>query len=338
MSASVDHGKKGKEDLGVQGKVITFYSHKGGVGKTTNCYTIAALLSTRKSAKVLMIDLDAQCNLTQSFGGGQPLADINKISYREGVVGNLIFTERNTIQHHRYTSLYLVKGDENQSVCEEEFAFYVASTRTTATDPVVIRYITIIREAQKRFNYIVIDLPPAFNKFCRMILGLTNDWVISLLPDTFGLNTSLTLSQRWSGHPIDYHIVDSATEFNRKYEFEYLSPKKSKHIIINKCKRGKNGFTADVVDNINIVKSTPYNHIANGHISLHGELIPQVGGRVVYCLSDFMTANAFAHDLPVPYLLSEMTDTESDHRTAHRNNSENQLASKEELIRLANSL
>lgn len=48
-------------------KIIAFSNNKGGVGKTTTTYNTGAALA-RKGYKVLLIDLDAQCNLTISAG------------------------------------------------------------------------------------------------------------------------------------------------------------------------------------------------------------------------------------------------------------------------------
>jgi cellulose biosynthesis protein BcsQ len=46
-------------------KIITFFNHKGGVGKTTLAYNVAwGLSSVDKS--VLMLDCDAQCSLTEA--------------------------------------------------------------------------------------------------------------------------------------------------------------------------------------------------------------------------------------------------------------------------------
>lgn len=45
-------------------KVISFANHKGGVGKTTAVATIAGVLAKR-GKKVLLVDLDAQANLTK---------------------------------------------------------------------------------------------------------------------------------------------------------------------------------------------------------------------------------------------------------------------------------
>lgn len=47
--------------------ILSFVSQKGGVGKTTTAITVASGLALRKK-KVLLIDLDAQCNLTLSTG------------------------------------------------------------------------------------------------------------------------------------------------------------------------------------------------------------------------------------------------------------------------------
>lgn len=51
-------------------KIIAIASHKGGVGKTTSAATLGSLLSSR-GEKTLLVDLDAQRNLTSTFIGSQ---------------------------------------------------------------------------------------------------------------------------------------------------------------------------------------------------------------------------------------------------------------------------
>ena len=49
-------------------KIIAIASHKGGVGKTTTAATLGSLLSSQ-GKKTLLVDLDAQRNLTSTFMG-----------------------------------------------------------------------------------------------------------------------------------------------------------------------------------------------------------------------------------------------------------------------------
>ena len=48
-------------------KIITFAAIKGGVGKTTLAFNFGEWLA-RKGYQVLFLDLDHQCNLTQTYG------------------------------------------------------------------------------------------------------------------------------------------------------------------------------------------------------------------------------------------------------------------------------
>ncbi|MEX3773380.1 ParA family protein [Pseudomonas sp. MYb118] len=47
-------------------KTLTFYNNKGGVSKTTTLFNVGAYLS-KLGKKVLFIDADSQCNLTELF-------------------------------------------------------------------------------------------------------------------------------------------------------------------------------------------------------------------------------------------------------------------------------
>ena len=50
------------------GKIISVFSHKGGVGKTTLVHNLGFLLAN-KGKKVLLIDADSQMNLTSAVAG-----------------------------------------------------------------------------------------------------------------------------------------------------------------------------------------------------------------------------------------------------------------------------
>ena len=46
-------------------QIVTLYNHKGGVSKTTTTYHLAYALTEAKGKKVLVVDADPQCNLTE---------------------------------------------------------------------------------------------------------------------------------------------------------------------------------------------------------------------------------------------------------------------------------
>ena len=49
-------------------KSIAFGTLKGGTGKTTSCFNLAGALALNPDNKILLIDGDPQCNLTNDIG------------------------------------------------------------------------------------------------------------------------------------------------------------------------------------------------------------------------------------------------------------------------------
>ena len=67
--------------------IISVINNKGGTGKTTTVLNLGAALS-RKKKRVLLIDLDSQCNLTSAFG-----VDSNGVGIGELLIGKADFSE-----------------------------------------------------------------------------------------------------------------------------------------------------------------------------------------------------------------------------------------------------
>lgn len=57
-------------------KVVSFFNNKGGVGKTTLTGNIAAYLALEMGKRVLVVDCDPQCNITQFILGDTKTIDI----------------------------------------------------------------------------------------------------------------------------------------------------------------------------------------------------------------------------------------------------------------------
>lgn len=66
-------------------KIISFAAIKGGVGKTTLCYNWGEFLARKINKKVLFIDMDNQCSLTQTFNAYDVDNNIGNIFHDDDV-------------------------------------------------------------------------------------------------------------------------------------------------------------------------------------------------------------------------------------------------------------
>ena len=68
-------------------KIISFAAIKGGVGKTTLAYNFGEWLA-KNGKKILFIDLDHQCNLSQTYDvyGDESIGTVANIFLQQGDV------------------------------------------------------------------------------------------------------------------------------------------------------------------------------------------------------------------------------------------------------------
>ena len=86
----------------MQTRKIIFYNQKGGVGKTTVAVNLGSALAA-KGFKVLLIDFDAQVNLTHSVSGDGRKANIYQV-----VTG--MVDAKDAVQTTIFKNLYLIPG------------------------------------------------------------------------------------------------------------------------------------------------------------------------------------------------------------------------------------
>ncbi|TXI13124.1 MAG: ParA family protein [Pedobacter sp.] len=124
-----------------QSKVISISNHKGGVGKTTSAINIGAGLN-KLGKKVLLVDLDAQANLSQSFG----LKEQPKNIY--GALRGDYVLEPITVIH----DLDIIPSTRNLRTIEAELS-------TGAGAEFVLK--EIIDPLIGQYDYILLDTPPS---------------------------------------------------------------------------------------------------------------------------------------------------------------------------------
>lgn len=205
-------------------KIISLFNNKGGVGKTTLAFHLSWILS-ELGKKVLMIDLDPQCNLTICGIEEEVLEEIWKtedpfIDDYEAAIRNKSQEERHQIYEEPRSIHFLLKptedgideiiGDENLPpaialnnnlglipgrLTINRFENVISDRWSQLYQglPLSIRTITKIRalaEAYARrdgYDFVLVDTSPSLGALNKVIISTVDGFIIPCLPDMFSL-------------------------------------------------------------------------------------------------------------------------------------------------------
>ena len=131
------------------GLICVFVNQKGGVGKTTSAINIGAFLAEGNAGKkVLLVDFDAQANLTSGIGVKPPEPGIYELLSGTSTADEVI--RKTTIKNLDVIPASInLSGAAVELIDQEERNFFLKK---------------VLAPIKDRYNYILIDCPPSLGQ------------------------------------------------------------------------------------------------------------------------------------------------------------------------------
>ncbi|MCK4248174.1 MAG: ParA family protein [Candidatus Omnitrophica bacterium] len=153
-------------------KIISLCNQKGGVGKTTTAINLSGGLAL-KNKKVLLIDMDPQSNATSGLG-------VEKKSVEKSVY-NILLEHVSVASIVRKTSvenLYLLPSNVQLTGAEVELVNEMGREH---------RLKNALKQETQKYDYIIIDCPPALNLLTINALSASKSVLIPLQCEYYSL-------------------------------------------------------------------------------------------------------------------------------------------------------
>ena len=177
-------------------KTIAILNLKGGVGKTATTINAAAILAGDYQKRVAVIDADSQANLTE-FLEGDPahgngsLSKVLRFDPEEAPLSPAEFVQT-SFQPSNLIRVDILPGDDQLMDLD------LSSVRLKTANAEILAKWSRSLLYSKRYDYCLIDCPPAFNAAsCAALLAAT-EVVIPIKVDAFSLRGMANLMRQIS--------------------------------------------------------------------------------------------------------------------------------------------
>jgi chromosome partitioning protein len=181
-------------------KVIALFNNKGGVGKTTTIWNLAASLAD-KGKKVLLIDFDPQCNLSIAALGdiefSRFLESSQDLPYGKTIRAfALPYIQQSAPGIPCITKPKNSKNDNLDIVPGDFWLNNFSDILNVGTDVIggagLYRFLmpsslinAVEKNYDKKYDFALIDLPPSFNTLVRAALYSSDYFLVPCTPDLF---------------------------------------------------------------------------------------------------------------------------------------------------------
>ena len=147
-------------------KIIAVANHKGGVGKTTTVANLGSILSV-KGHRVLLVDLDAQANLTASL-----VASIDGPSIYEALTGKTDCLPVVSVNDR----LHLVPASLTLAMADVELSTAIAREHILAS-------LLSKAKVEDNYDFVLLDCPPSLGLVTLNAITASTDVLIPLISE-----------------------------------------------------------------------------------------------------------------------------------------------------------
>lgn len=201
-------------------KVIGLFNHKGGVSKTTTAFNLGWSLANLNK-KVLLVDLDSQCNLTGLILGYSGISEgldtfyssrenltlmpvIERIVDGETPEG-ILDAERGELHQTQNPNLFLLPGSLNISSLDSQISIALkiaAGVPATRNLPGALPQVIKSLARDREFDYVILDMSPNVGGLNEVMLMSSDYFIVPTTPDFFCWQAVSSLTEHikiWHG-------------------------------------------------------------------------------------------------------------------------------------------
>nr|VFK30343.1 MAG: AAA domain-containing protein [Candidatus Kentron sp. MB]VFK34140.1 MAG: AAA domain-containing protein [Candidatus Kentron sp. MB]VFK76586.1 MAG: AAA domain-containing protein [Candidatus Kentron sp. MB] len=183
------------------GKIISFYNHKGGVGKTTLVHNLSFALSDI-GRSVLAIDADPQMNLTAAMYGlstaieysldddSKWLTYINRYIALDEYTDSYLKDTENKKEFFRAAggdnkgNIDLISGSINLPRIEADL-YAIVKSKNAYTETIPNKFERSVRDRAKEYDFVLVDMPPNAGSIINGLYIMASDYFITPVSPTF---------------------------------------------------------------------------------------------------------------------------------------------------------
>lgn len=318
-------------------KTICLFNHKGGVSKTTTAFNLGWSLAN-VDKKVLLVDLDSQCNLTGLVLGFNAIDDdsmdnfynnknnltmqdiVNVIMNGTQTPDSFVDGQTSKLLQTKHPGLFLLPGHLDVSDLDAQInvAMKVASglpvmRNTPGNLPSILQKVAI----KNNFDYVIYDLSPNVGGLNEVILMSSDYFIVPTSPDYFCLQAIGSLEKniiKWHReierfkHDNDFenpsYPIKNSPQFigtiQQRYRPRNEQPGKSFQRWIDNIRNEVNKNLVPTLEKLNCaIPREKISHVLKGSGLLPYDLVH---------ISDFNSLIAISQQLSKP--IFELTDEE----------------------------